>query len=346
MSIKIAIHHYSGDFSERWIEYCKKNNIDYGIVDCYKNDIIKVMKDFDILLWSWNLSHFESLQFARELTYSLEKMGKKVFPDFKTSFFYDNKVGQKYLLEAIDMPTIPSYIFYSKQDALTWINKTTFPKVFKLSSGAGSMNVKLCHSKDQAKSFIEKAFGKGFSQVDRISWFKDRVKKFSEQPSQKSFLSMIKSLGRLFIKTEKEKLTTKEKGYIYFQDFIPENSFDIRIIIIGDKAIYFKRLCRDNDFRASGSGKFIFDKNQIDLRCIKLAFDISLKLNFQCMAYDFIFDKNNTPLIVEMSYHFSPYVPDNCEGYLDKDLNWFDQKINPQYMILDYILKRYKICKK
>jgi len=339
MNRKIAIHHYEGDFSDRWIEYCQKNQIEYQLVDCYQNDIIEVMKDFDILLWPWNLSHFESLQFAKELTYSLEKMGKVVFPSFKTSYFYDNKVGQKYLLESINAPAIPSYVFYEKEDALNWIEKTSFPKVFKLSGGAGSMNVKLCYTKDKAKKYIKQAFGKGFSQVDRVVWFKDKMKKFKENPSKNSFKNFIKSFGRLFVPTQKEKGMSKEKGYIYFQEFIPKNTFDIRIITIGNRAIGIKRLCRDGDFRASGSGKIIYDKDQIDLESIKIAFDTSSKLDVQCMAYDFVYDENNKPLIVEMSYHFSPSAYDNCQGYWDDSLKWHNININPQEIIIEFLLK-------
>jgi len=341
MNVKIAIHHYPDDFSDRWIEYCKDNDMNYALVDCYANDIITVMKDFDVLLWSWNLSHFESLQFARELIYSLEQMGKTVFPNFKTSFFYDNKVGQKYLLESINVPMVPSYVFYTKEAAIQWIDKTTFPKVFKLAGGAGSMNVKLCHTNTQAKQFTCQAFGRGFVQVDRITWFKDKVKKIKENPSFSNFKIFVKAFGRLFVPTQKEKLISREKGYIYFQDFIPQNNFDIRIIVIGAKAFALKRLCRENDFRASGSGKIIYDKNQIDTRCIQSSFETSNKLDVQCMAYDFVFDENNNPLIVEISYHFATYAYDICEGYWDKKLKWHNEKINPQYMIMDLILNNF-----
>jgi hypothetical protein len=342
MNIKIAIHHYEGDFSDRWIKYCQESNISYELVDCYQNNIIEVMKGFDILLWPWNLSHFESLQFATELIYSVEKMGKIVFPNFKTCYFYDNKVGQKYLLESIEAPVVPSYVFYTKNDAIKWINNTSFPKVFKLSGGAGSMNVKLCRNKTQAKSFVNQAFGKGFSQVDRVAWFQDKVIKLKENPSKISLKNFTKSFGRLFLPTKKEKAMGREKGYIYFQDFMPKNSFDTRIIVIGNKAIALKRLCRDGDFRASGSGKIIYDKNQIDEEFVRISFKTSKDLDVQCMAYDFVYDKNHKPLIVEISYHFSLTAYDDCEGYWDDILNWHDVKINPQYMIMESLLNNIK----
>lgn len=340
MNTRIAIHHYANDFSERWIEYCKNNNLEYVLVDCYKNDIIDVMKNFDLLLWSWNLSHFESLQFAREVIYALEKMGKTVFPSLQTSLLYDNKVGQKYLLEAIDAPMVPSYVFYEKKEALEWVDNTIFPVVFKLSGGAAAMNVSLCESKNQAVGLINQAFGKGFSPVNRTALFRDKLRLFKISPSKKSLLSLLKATGRLFIRTEKEKLMSRDKGYVYFQEFQPDNSYDMRITITGDKATGLKRPCRENDFRASGSLNRIYDKDQIDIRAIKIAFDISRKLGFQSMSYDFILDKNSEPIVVEMSYHFPLTAYDDCEGYWDQDLNWYAGRINPQQMIIESLLNR------
>lgn len=339
MKKKIAIHHYTNDFSDRWIQYCEENKIEYKLVNCYENNIIETMKDFDILLWPWNLSQHHSLQFARELTYSLEQMGKIVFPNFRTSYFYDNKVGQKYLFESLDLPMISTNVFYNQTDALEWIEKTTFPKVFKLSGGAGSMNVKLCHTKNDARKLVTKSFGKGFPQVDRIDLFKDKVKRLKTDKSKENFIALAKSTARLFVPTKKEKEMSRVKGYIYFQEFLPNNTFDIRIIIIDRKAFALKRLCRNNDFRASGSGSIVYDKNEIDIECIKISHQATKKLNMQSIAFDFVYDKNNKPVIVEISYHFAPYAYDNCQGYWTEDLQWHDEKINPQYMIIEGLLR-------
>ncbi len=70
--------------------------------------------------------------FAKQLLFSLEQSGIIVFPDFNTGWHFDDKVGQKYLLETIDAPLVPSYVFYSKKEALEWDEQTNFPKVFKL----------------------------------------------------------------------------------------------------------------------------------------------------------------------------------------------------------------------
>jgi glutathione synthase/RimK-type ligase-like ATP-grasp enzyme len=119
---------------------------------------------------------------------------------------------------------------------------------------------------------------------------------------------------------------SREKGYVYFQDFIPNNTFDIRICVVDNKAFALKRMCRENDFRASGGGRIIYDKNQIDERCVKIAFDVNDKLKTQSIAFDFVFDENNNPLIVEISYGYSANAYDICEGYWTKDMQWHEGK--------------------
>ena len=81
--MKIAIHK-SGGFSERWIEYCEKNQIDYKIVNAYDSDIVEQVKDCDAFMWHHSHINYKDVLFAKQLLYSLEIAGKKVFPDWKT----------------------------------------------------------------------------------------------------------------------------------------------------------------------------------------------------------------------------------------------------------------------
>ncbi len=73
---------------------------------------------------------------------------------------------------------------------------------------------------------------------------------------------------------EYARVTGREKGYVYFQDFIPDNKFDIRIFVIGDKAYANLRKVRKNDFRASGSGEELVDKELISDEILKLSFEM------------------------------------------------------------------------
>lgn len=318
--MKIAIHNKMGTFSERWITYCKEHNMPYKIVNAYDSDIIEQLNDCDAFIWHHHHADYRDVLFAKQLLFALQMSGKKVFPDFNTTWHFDDKVGQKYLLEGIGAPLVPSYVFYTKKEALKWVEDNEFPKVFKLRGGAGASNVELVRNKVEAKRLINKAFGRGFSQFNRIGYFEERFNKWRN--GKDTLLGVCKGFGRLIISTNFAKMHSAEKGYVYFQDFIPNNEFDIRVIVIGDhRAFAIKRNVRNNDFRASGSGNIFYAKSEIDERCVSIAFNMAKKLESQSVGFDFVFDRN-IPLIVEMSYGFSVKAYRQCEGYWSSDMQW------------------------
>ncbi|MBB3185986.1 ATP-grasp domain-containing protein [Microbacter margulisiae] len=323
---RIAIHKTNNSFSDRWVAYCQAKQIDYKIVDCYRNDIIEQLQDCDALMWHFYHASAKDSLFARQLLYSLQQSGKIVFPDFNTMWHFDDKVGQKYLLESIDAPLVPSYVFYNEQAAYEWIERTQFPKVFKLRGGAGSVNVQLIQNKQKAKRIVKQAFGRGFKHTSLVS-LHDTYQKY--QQGKLPAFDLTKRIARCFIPTQYSKIHGKERGYVYFQDFIPNNAFDIRVIVIGNKAFAIKRMVRKNDFRASGSGMILYDKQEFDERCVSIAFEVNNRLQSQSIAYDFVFDVNHDPLIVEISYGFSIEGYDPCTGYWTSDMAWHEGKFNP-----------------
>jgi glutathione synthase/RimK-type ligase-like ATP-grasp enzyme len=338
--MKIAIHDNPGGFSDRWINYCKEKNIDFKIVNCYATDIISQLKDCDIVMWHHSQGNPKEILIAKPILFALQHAGKIVFPDFNTNWHFDDKVGQKYLFEAIGASFVPTYTFYDKKEAVNWINKTDFPKVFKLRGGAGSANVKLARTRKDANKLIKKAFGKGFRQYEAWANLKERWRLY--RLGKTDWWNLIKGIIRLSgYEPEFSKIIGWERGYIYFQDFIPNNNFDIRVIIIDDKAFAIKRMVRKNDFRASGSGNILYGKENFEDKTIHLAFKTAEKINGQSMAFDFIYD-NGTPKIVEISYAFVNKVYDPCVGYWDKELNWSEGKFNHYGWMVELVIQKYR----
>jgi len=319
--MKIAIVPRPESFSERWIEYCDKKGIEYKLVNPYASDIMQQIEGCDAFMWHHILGERRNVLFAKQLLFSIQTKGLKVFPDFKTGWHYDDKVGEKYLLEAVGAPLVPSYVFYTKKEAMDWIAHTTFPKVFKLRGGASSSNVRLVRNARAARKSVKKAFGRGFPHFDSWNYCKDRFNKWRH--GHDTFVGAMKGFGRLLITPEDARNRNREKGYAYFQDFIAGNKYDIRICVVDNKAFGVKRLVREGDFRASGSGVSVYDIKQIDERCVKIALDVSQRLGAQSMAYDFVFD-NGKPLIVETSYCFPVGPLECCEGYWTSDMQWHE----------------------
>jgi len=335
--MKIAIHHESWAFSTNWKKYMDKKKIDYKVFNFYDSDIIEQIKEYDAVMWHHTHLYAKDKIFAQQLLFALEQAGKKVFPNFNSSWHFDDKLGQKYLFEALDIPAPNSYAFYSKKEAMTWVNRTSFPKVFKLRAGAGSYNVSLVHNKSQATKLVNKAFGAGFPIYSKWNNLKDKWASYKR--GNATLFDVMKSMGRVVYSTNLARTLGREKGYVYFQDFLPNNDHDIRVIVIDNKAFAIKRLVRDDDFRASGSGKVQYSKELFREDVIKLSFEMVQKLQTQCVGFDFVFDENNKPLVVEINYGFAQNVYLDCPGYWDQNLNWHEGKFTPEEWMVDLMLK-------
>jgi len=338
MTVKFAIHRREGSFSDRWIEYCEVQGIQYEVVNCLDSDIVKQLSSSDVLLWHWSQDDPREQLMARHVIRAVEMMGVKVFPNTSSCWHFDDKVAQKYLLEAVGAPLVPTYVFYDLREALLWIDRVSFPKVFKLRKGAGSSNVKLVHNATEARALAERAFSSGFSPVPHYG--QDALKRYRVAKKRGDLLSVVKRLPRVLTTIQgNRKMMAREKGYIYFQDFISGNDFDTRVTVVGDRAFAFTRNVRPGDFRASGSGDVVYDIDRVNRKCLEIAFDVARKAESQSMAFDFVSGEQQQPLILEVSYGYSPQVVHSCPGYWDSKLNWHEGHVWPQDAILIDLLQ-------
>lgn len=335
----IAIHNNNNlGFTPRWIDYCQKNGIPYKLVNCYDNDIVNQLEGCEALMWHYWQVFSKDIIKAKRLLFALEQSGKVVFPNFNSAWHFDDKIAQKYLLESLCLPLVPSNHFLDKKEALEWAKNAVFPKVFKLTRGAGSTNVKLVSNEKEAKKLINKAFSSGYRVFDRLGVIKERWRKYKE--GKESFFGVLKSGYRIFNVPKYAKLLPRERYEVYFQDFVPNNEFDIRVIVIDGKAFAIKRLVRNNDFRASGSGNILYDKHHFDEKLIEMSFDFADKLKTQIVAFDYVFDCDNNPLIVEISYGYAIEGYDPCVGYWDRELNFYEGKFDSCGWMVDLVLKQ------
>lgn len=340
--MKIGLQSIPKGFSKGWIKYCQDNGIDFKLIDVYANDVISQLNDCDAFMWHYDHLSKKDHQVAKRLLTAVEHSGKICFPSIYENWHYDDKVGQKYLLEAIGAPLIPSYVFYEKQEALDWAASSSWPKVFKLTGGAGSSNVKLIHNEKQARKIIRRAFGRGFIAFDQRKYFVDET--LSKYRQHKSLWRLLKSFRQLFKPLNKSWVSHIEKDYVYFQEFMPNNDFDLRLVVVNQKRIFgLRRHNRKGDFKASGSGKMDFLNNDVDRSILQLSIDVARKLQMNSVAYDIVFDKNEEPVIIEISYAYSTSAYEKCPGYWDENLNWVDGEIgNYSAWMVEEIIKKLK----
>ena len=340
--MKIAIHKdlnpYS--YSRYWMEYCIVNSIPYKMVNAFDSDIIEQLNDCDIFMWHHYQVDPKAYNVAKQILFSLEEAGKIVFPDFRTGWHFDDKLGQKYLFEALGIKAAKAYSFFDKKTAYDWVKKTSYPKVFKLRGGAGSYNVALIKSKNQACRYIRKAFGKGFNSYDSLLRVRHAIRDlFNGSMGIKHLLATM----YLYVFPNKTTHLPKQREYIYFQEFIPNDGFDYRVEVCGDKAIALVRYCRKGDFRASGGHNDHFDKDLIPKDVIKFAFEIVDKLKSQSSALDIVRNKETGELfLVENSYCYGIDADEFEHGYWDRDANWHNEAFNGIYWMIEYVINQYK----
>lgn len=337
--MKVGIHKENFDkkalFLTKYAEILRYNNIDFIWLDINDPDFWDKIKTLDLFIFRWR--HYDNdRNIAKTILPVIEyQLNVKVFPNQKTCWHFDDKIRQYYIFKSKSLPFIKCWIFWTKTDADKWVETAEYPVVFKLKGGAGSSNVVKIESKSQAKTIIGLMFGKGVQSGQLPVRNSTKSKDFK---LNKVIRIIAKRLIKLFKGEDLSEFWQKDKNYVLFQKYLPDNKFDTRITVIGNRAFGFRRMMRENDFRASGSGNINYDKDRIDMNCVKTAFKISAEMGFQSMAYDFLYNEKNEPEVCEISYTYQDKAVYTCSGYWDKDLNWHEGHFWPQFCQLADLL--------
>lgn len=319
------------NYAEKWAEFLIKYNVPFEFVDILHSDLNDLIK-YDGIFFRWALSYPTSLAAPILLDIIEEDIGIPVYPDRAMRWTWDSKIKQFYQLSSLNIPMPLTYIFWDEAEALTWAKSEKFPKVFKLSRGASSHNVTLIQNQEEAFHIIRAMFSKGIGNMDILSEVK-RGKRL--KPFLRKWKNYLLTPQR-FAEMQRKEIT--EKSYVYFQELVEDNKFDTRITVIGERAFGFRRFNRDNDFRASGSGKIDFDPNVIDPEIVRYAFELNRKLKVHCMAYDFLRDREGRILLIEMCWTFADWAVQTCPGHWGPSLKWFEGRMWPEEaQVIDFV---------
>ncbi len=328
-------------YSEKWGKFLKDRGVEVVFVNFSDPFFFeKIQKTNGVM---WRPAHNpDDKQKANRFIYLVDKiLQKPIFPNFNTYWHYDDKVAQFFLFKALDIPTPKTWLFWNKDMALKWVEKTNYPIIHKLAVGASSENVILVNSISEAKNQIETDF-KGIIPGKKFPIKTLLINKHLKQII-KRFSMSVNYFLRGYFPSFPEHSWQVEKNYTYFQEFLPNNFFDTRVTVIGKRAFAFRRWNRKDDFRASGSGMIDYDSSNIDKEMIRMAFDFSEKGQFQTMAYDFLY-KSNKPVVSEISYTFQDEAVFRCPGHWDSKMNWHEGHMWPEEaQVEDFIIKLKKI---
>lgn len=182
--------------------FLKNNYIPYKELNIKRSDFIQETKDLNIIIWRTPSSYADQWE-AEDKVFLLEDyLNKTVLPSKNALWFYENKVRVQWLLEINQLPTIKTFISYSKDETREFIEKRQYPFISKDKTSSASEGLCLIKNKRQAIKLWRKVFYKG--------------------------LKLNNTYG-------------KQKNYVLFQEFVPNNGFNLRVIIIGNSYFGYYR---------------------------------------------------------------------------------------------------------
>jgi len=342
---KIAIHKndkifkHFGIWNDYIIESCEKLGLDYDVVDCYKNGFIHQMRNYDYLFFPPDNHVLADKIAASNILEVAHRQGLKVFPNFDTIWHFDDKIAEEYAFQSVNALTPNCWIFFLLDECLEWLNnEATYPIIAKLRCGSGSNGVTLLRDSTQATKYAKAMFSKGLDPSPSLMY--KAYSKAQSSRSLKTILSRIKKIPTFLNTRRHAKMLSREKGYCYFQEFIPNDGYDIKIVVIGDKLSFFARKVRKGDFRASGGGDVMYDRKLVTKQIIDSAFYVADKLGLQSVGFDYVVNKNTGEgLIIEMCYGFDWRLLYDAGGHFTRDGIWFDEPINaPEEIVKNLVM--------
>jgi glutathione synthase/RimK-type ligase-like ATP-grasp enzyme len=242
-------------------------------------------------------------QYIKDVIFILEKKNL-VIPSYELLKCHENKGFQELLKKYIGINSLQAYYFDDFDLLKTY--QLNYPLVLKSITGSNGKDVYLIKDEKRLHVCLKKYFIT-VSLFHRIDIFRRtylrKAKKYPEYPTYSNKKDV----------QEYKEYTTHCQPFI-LQEFVPNLSFDYRVLILNDKFYVTKRHVREDDFRASGAKKFDFnfepDPNL--LQFAKTMFDFFKQ---PILSFD-ICEKEGTFYLLEFqALHFGINVFVKSKGY-------------------------------
>lgn len=325
--------------SPRWAQLLADAGHEVMWVDVTRPDILTQVAECEGFMWR-HIHMPRHRQIARRLLPVLEQeLGLAVYPDQATCWHYDDKIAQYYLLRAAGVPMPDTWVWFDQGQALDWVERASFPLVIKLWTGAASQNVRLVPDRRSAQNWIKRLFTTGVGHLDEKLLY----------PVPPWLLRLWN--GVQFIAKGRAPYRPWElhKGYVYLQEFLPDNPYDTRVWVIGNRAFAIRRYNRPDDFRASGSGRVEWDPGLIDMDAVTLAFDVAQRLRLSSVNLD-IMRRKGEFVVGEISYTAVSWCFYECPGHWERDqqqIRWVPGHMWPeQAQIEDFLVRLENRCRR
>lgn len=237
--------------------------------------------------------------YVEDIINFLQKQGAIMMPNCDYARAHHNKVYMEMLRSEFDdeeLKTIKTKFFGNAEEALNASEKIEYPAVIKPASGAGSWGVSLAYNASEYKEKVKNICRGTFYRTGK-EWLKIVVKKFLLAAHVREY-KFDKFFSKLIVQT-----------------FVPNLNGDYKVLYFADKYYTLKRLNRDNDFRASGSGKLFPVPDEEVEGLLNFAKKVVNQIDFCMIGMDIGFDGEKYHLLEFQMVHMGPYTLTRSEYY-------------------------------
>jgi glutathione synthase/RimK-type ligase-like ATP-grasp enzyme len=299
----------------RWTKYCRfldNNSFEYDIFSLHSHDWIEKANQLDIIVGMCSSEHNRLLE-TREKYHFLETyLGKTCYPSAAHVMLYENKRLETYISWAKNIPFAKTMISHDKQDALLSLDKLSYPLISKIDPSSGSFGVDFVRSKNKARKIVKKAFS-GIGRQTHLPY-------------------------------------NKQKNYVLFQEFIPNDGYDIRVIVVGNLIFGYYRKVLDGDFRASGMN--LVEKRELPGEAMKIALMVNNIIKSPMLVVDMLHGLDDKYYIIELSPFCQMETPaqlhvrgvpgvyvfeDGGSFHFEKGRYWVAELALREFLLSDYI---------
>lgn len=195
MGIIYSKHNYH----KFWIAACNDLEVSYQLIYLEKNDWLEQIQSSGcntLLVWPDISDEATKIMQDERLRIAKYELNKAIYPSLKALWLYENKRVQNYWLKAHGFKTPKTWVFYRLEDAICFLEKATYPIVFKSNLGAAASGVYIVNDKNEALKKATEFLKKGY-------------------------------------KVKGEKRISRQYGSLYIQEYLPSVK-EWRMVRIGD----------------------------------------------------------------------------------------------------------------
>jgi hypothetical protein len=217
--------------------------------------------------------------FILDILIQITLRGGILIPEVRHFISHENKNFQELEKVRLGIKSPYGIPVGTSEEGIEVLSKISYPTVIKKSTGFRSRNVKLANNAEEGKKILSKMLERNF--------------KFDSD-----------SLYYLYRRLKNKKHYPKRFGKVVIQEFIPNLTYDWKIIVFGNRCIGGKRFVKKNDFRASGSKLYSLEQDPPEN---VLSFALSCRRALKCpnVSMDLSENKKGVQLLEYQTMHFS-----------------------------------------